>query len=396
MILNDSNINIGAQTATKRLVSIDLLRGLVMLLMALDHVRSFFSNPGFSALDINQSNLPLFFTRWVTHLCAPSFVFLAGIGVYLSLQRGKNRKELTYFLLTRGVWLIFLDLTLVSFAWTFAPGVLVLGVLWAIGCSMIILAALIHLPLRSVLIVGILLIAGHNLFDNIQAESINNLPWLWSFLHERKMFMLFPGIRLILGYPLIPWVGVMAVGFGWGKVFSKAKRTRLLWLRNTGLSLILSFILLRGINIYGDPQPWSFQSNSTKTFLSFIDCEKYPPSLLYLLITLGIALLILYLFEVKRFRYLQPLITFGRVPLFFYLIHLWLIHLTAILLSFPKYGLKAVFLPYLNKSSMPADYGYNLLHVYMIFLVIIIVLYPVCNWFGNYKYRHKYWWLKYF
>lgn len=396
MTFNDSITNLEAQTATKRLVSIDLLRGLVMLLMALDHVRSFFSNPGFDALDISQSNLPLFFTRWVTHLCAPSFVFLAGIGVYLSLQRGKNRQELTYFLLTRGVWLIFLDLTVVSFSWIFAPGIFILGVLWVIGWSMIVLAALIHLPVRSVVIVGILLIAGHNLFDGISAENLGYLDWLWSFLHERNMFMPFPGILLIIGYPLVPWVGVMAVGYGWGQVFSKTKKQRLSWLLNVGLGLILSFILLRGINIYGDPQPWSWKSNLTKTFLSFIDCEKYPPSLLYLLITLGMALLILYVFEVKKFRFLKPLITFGRVPLLFYLIHLWLIHVTAIVLSLPKYGLKAVFLPYLNKSAMPTEYGYNLLHVYMIWLVIIIVIYPICNWFCNYKSSYEYWWLKYF
>ena len=395
MILNNSTTNTKAESITKRLVSIDLLRGLVMLFMALDHVRGFFSNPGFDPLDINQSNLPLFFTRWVTHLCAPSFIFIAGIAAYLSLKRRKSKKELSKFLLIRGVWLIFLELTVISFAWTFAPGVFFMGVLWAIGWSMIFLAALIHLPIRRIAIIGIMLIVGHNLFDGFQAENAGSLNWLWSFLHERKMFMPFPGIRFFLAYPLIPWVGVMAIGYAFGKVFSFEKNQRLRLLRNLGFGLIFSFFVIRSINIYGDPQPWSFQSNLTKTFLSFIDCHKYPPSLMYLLITLGIALLMLYIFEIKRFRFLQPLMILGRVPLFFYIIHIWLIHLAAIVLSLPKYGLTAVILPYLNKSAMPANYGYNLHHVYIIWLILIMILYPICNWFANYKSQHKYWWLNY-
>jgi len=365
MTLDDSTPNTKAQPITKRLVSIDLLRGLVMVLMALDHVRIFFSNPGFHPLDINQSNLPFFFTRWVTHLCAPSFIFLAGIAAYLSLKRRNSPKELSKFLVIRGLWLIILDLTIISWAWTFYPGFFVMGVLWAIGWSMIILAALIHLPIRSIAIIGIILIAGHNLLDGIQADNFGNLTWLWSFLHERKMFMPSPGIRFFIGYPIIPWVGVMAIGYAFGKVVSFEKHQRIRWLRNLGFGLILSFLVIRGMNFYGDPKPWSFQSNFTKTLFSFIDCQKYPPSLLYLLITIGLALLILYGFEIKRFRFLKPLIRFGRVPLFFYIIHLWVIHLAAIVLSLPKYGITAVILPYLNKSSMPVNYGYSLPHVYL-------------------------------
>ena len=218
---------------------------------------------------------------------------------------------------------------------------------------MIFLAALIHIPIRSIAIIGIMLIVGHNLFDGFQSENAGSLNWLWSFLHERKMFMPFPGIRFFLVYPLIPWVGVIAIGYAFGKVFSFEKNQRLRLLRNLGFGLILSFFVIRRINIYGDPQPWSFQSNLTKTLLSFIDCHKYPPSLMYLLITLGIALLMLYVFEIKRFRFLQPLRIFGQVPLFFYIIHIWLIHLAAIVLSLPKYGLTAVILPYLNTSAMP-------------------------------------------
>jgi uncharacterized membrane protein len=380
---------------TKRLPSIDLLRGLVMILMTLDHTRDFFSNVGFNPLDINQSNLALFLTRWITHLCATSFIFLAGIAAFLSLKRGNTKPQLARFLLIRGLWLIFLELTVVSLAWTFYPGFFMAGVLWAIGWSMIALALLVRFPISSIAIFGITLIIGHNLFDSIQAEQLGNFDWIWSFLHERNIFSPLPGIRFFLAYPIIPWIGVMACGYAFGKVFTKTETQRLLWLRNLGLGLICSFVVIRGINVYGDSQPWSVQSTWGKTVLSFINCQKYPPSLLYLLITLGLALLILYVFERKRFPILNPLLTFGRVPLFFYLIHLWLIHFAAVLLALPKYGLKAIALPFLLSSKMPDDYGYDLHHVYIIWIIMLIILYPLCNWFTNYKSKHNYWWLKF-
>ncbi|NER24553.1 MAG: DUF1624 domain-containing protein [Symploca sp. SIO1C2] len=393
--MEDSTYNIKTTSRTKRLVSIDLLRGLVMVLMALDHVSGFFSNPGFNPLDLEQSNVPLFFTRWVTHLCAPSFILLAGIAAYLSLQRRSNKKELSKFLLIRGVWLIFLDLTIVSLAWIFSPITFILGVLWVIGWSMMILAVLIQFPVRSIAIIGMTLIIGHNLFDGVQAENTGIWHWFWSFLHEPNMFMPFPEIRFLLAYPLIPWVGVMAVGYTLGQVFTFEKNRRLPWLRNLGFALFGSFLVIRGINIYGDPQPWSVQSNLFKTVLSFLNCQKYPPSLTYLLITLSLALLLLYVFDLRSWRLLHPLITFGQVPLFFYLIHLWVIHFAAIILALPKYGLTAVALPFISKSAMPENYGYSLHHVYIIWLIIVMLLYALCNWFANYKSQHKYWWLNF-
>jgi uncharacterized membrane protein len=393
--ISTNQLKTNDQVKIKRLISIDLLRGLVMVLMTLDHTRDFFANVDFNPLDINQTNIPLFFTRWVTHLCAPSFIFLAGLAAFLSLQRGKTKPQLARFLLIRGFWLIFLELTVVSLAWTFYPGVFMAGVLWAIGWSMIVLALLVQFPINSIAILGITLIVGHNLFDSIQAEQLGNFDWIWSFLHERKIFSPLPGIRFFLAYPLIPWVGVMASGYAFGNIISKTKAERLRWLRNLSLGLICSFVVIRGINIYGDSQPWSVQSTLVKTVLSFINCQKYPPSLLYLLITLGLAFLILYVFESQRLPILNPLLVFGRVPLFFYLIHLWLIHFAAIFMALPKYGLKAIALPFLLSSKMPDDYGYSLHYVYVFWVIMLIILYPLCNWFTNYKSQHNYWWLKF-
>ncbi|MGH7999754.1 MAG: DUF1624 domain-containing protein [Brasilonema sp.] len=382
---------------SKRLISIDLLRGLVMVLMALDHVRLFFLNAGFSPTDLTKTNIPLFFTRWVTHLCAPSFVFLAGVAAYLALQRRQNKKEFSRFLLIRGLWLVLLELTVVRFGWIFDPtfSFFAAGVLWAIGWSMVVLAVLIHLPIRAVATIGILLIVGHNLFDSVQAEQLGRWGWLWTVLHQPKTLTPFPGKSWIISYPLIPWIGVMAAGYAFGTVFTLEKSQRRKLLKRLGLGLILAFIILRAINIYGDPKPWSVQPSFSFTLLSFINCHKYPPSLLFLLMTLGSAILLLYVFESQRFSFLKPLALFGRVPLFFYIVHLWLIHIAAILLALPRYGLKAIFLPYIASSLMPADYGYNLPMIYNFWIIIVVLIYPICLWFANYKAKHQSWWLNY-
>ncbi|NJM72403.1 MAG: DUF1624 domain-containing protein [Scytonema sp. RU_4_4] len=383
---------------TKRLISIDLLRGLVMVLMALDHVRLFFLNAGFSPTDLTKTNIPLFFTRWVTHLCAPSFVFLAGVATYLALQRRQNKKEFSRFLLIRGLWLVLLELTVVRFGWIFDPtfSFFAAGVLWAIGWSMVILAVLIHLPIRAVATIGILLIVGHNLFDSVQAEQLGRWGWLWTILHQPKTLTPFPGKSFIIAYPLIPWIGVMGAGYAFGTVFTLEKSQRRKLLKRLGLGLILAFIILRAINIYGDPKPWSVQPSFSFTLLSFINCHKYPPSLLFLLMTLGSAILLLYVFESQRFSFLKPLALFGRVPLFFYIVHLWLIHIVAILLALPHYGLKAIFLTYIVSNLMPTDYGYNLPMIFGLWIIIVVLLYPICLWFANYKAKHQSWWLNYF
>ena len=317
------------QPAAKRIASVDLLRGLVMVLMTLDHVRAFFSNAQFSPLDLTQTTLPLFLTRWVTHLCAPSFVFLAGVSAYFSLRRRNSKGQLARHLLTRGLWLLILELTIVNLAWTFDPtfSFFFTGVLWAIGWSMIVLAALIQLPTVSIGAIGLFVMVFHNLLDPIQADQLGDWNWLWAVLHQRQMFTLFQERQFFLGYPLIPWIGVMAAGYAFGSVFELPHSQRQPLLRRLGGGLIVAFVVLRMLNLYGDPNPWSVQSNFLYTLLSFINCHKYPPSLLFLLMTLGPAILLLELFERRKFKLLKPLVLFGQVPLFFYVVHLLLIHL---------------------------------------------------------------------
>ncbi len=388
--LSDSNASF-----TKRIASIDLLRGLVIILMALDHTRIFFTNVTFNPLTIEQTNLPLYLTRWITHICATSFIFLAGVSIYLALKRGKNRKTMGHFLLLRGLWLIILELTIIKFAWLFSPDFFLAGVIWVIGWSMIILAFVIKLPTRIIGILAIFMILGHNILDSISADSWENFSFFWSFLHERKLFTTQGNIQFFLVYPLVPWVGVMALGYVFGPVFTWQPEKRFSFLKKTSLFLLISFLVLRGLNIYGDPKPWSQQSTLLKTFFSFWDCYKYPPSLLYLLITLSITLILLYLFERYPSAIFYPLKIFGQVPLFFYILHLWLIHLAAIVFALPKYGYQAVTIPYFIGSLKPENYGYDLHHVYLFWILILAILYPSCYWFNQYKAKHKFWWLKF-
>jgi uncharacterized membrane protein len=385
----------------QRLDSVDLLRGLVMVIMALDHVRDYFHSDAllFDPTDLSKTNVALFFTRWVTHFCAPVFVFLAGTGAFLSASRGKTRAELSRFLLTRGLWLILLELTVVKLGWSFSFDTqFVVQVIWAIGVSMIVLALLVHLPVWAITGFGVLMIATHNLFDPVQARSLGAFSGLWATLHSRELTETYGGIHVFTMYPLVPWIGVMAVGYGFGQLYLLERERRRRLMLRLGISLTLFFICLRAINIYGDPHPWTVQNSAVYTFLSFINCEKYPPSLLFLLMTLGPAIIALALFE--RFNrervtppLLQPLVVFGRVPLFFYIIHIPLIHALAIAFAFAKYGpaLGDAF----KSGRPPADYGYSLFVVYLIWVGVVLALYPVCRWFANVKRRRRDAWLSY-
>src|SRR5579871_4777095 len=314
-----------------RITSIDFLRGSIMIIMALDHVRDYLFSGSFlfDPLDLEKTNVPIFFTRWITHFCAPIFMLLAGTSAYIMGQK-KTKKELSVFLLKRGLWLIFLEMTVVNFGWNFNinfPMFLFITI-WTLGMCMIVLAGLIHLPKKLILAFCILLIAGHNLFDNTHVEG-NTLPAFgWALLHDQVPFFWHKEIFLV-GYPLVPWIGVMPLGYLLGEWYASgydvAKRRKSLMI--TGVAAIILFIVLRYINVYGDPVKWSEQKNALFTFLSFLNVNKYPPSLLYLLLTLGSALIFLSVTENLKSTVVKVVSVYGRVPMFYYLVHIYVIHL---------------------------------------------------------------------
>jgi uncharacterized membrane protein len=376
--------------ADVRIGSIDALRGLVIVLMALDHVRDYFSAARFDPLDLTQTSVALFLTRWITHFCAPTFVLLAGVSAHLISMRC-TRGELTRFLATRGAWLVILEVTVVNAAWnfnlTYQHGVF-LQVIWAIGVSMIVLAVLIHLPRPLIALFAIAMIAGHNLLDGVTPESFGEFAWLWSVLHVQS-----PIPVGFVSYPLIPWIAVMALGYVLGAVYEFDPARRRALLVRLGAGAFALFVVLRLANAYGDPQPWSVQASAAYTFLSFLNVEKYPPSLLYLLLTLGAGLLVLAAFDNARGALSRVLSTFGRVPLFFYVAHLALAHLAAGLVALAAgqgWGM-------LTDAFVfaPEGWGFGLPVVYLAWLFVLATLYPACRWYAEVRQRRTDWWLSY-
>lgn len=388
-----------------RLQSVDMLRGLVMAMMALDHVRDFFSNvQSFDPTDLAQTNASLFVTRWITHFCAPVFVFLAGTGAFLSTSRGKTTRALAGFLLTRGLWLVFLDLFVVhTIGWWFNVNYHLLygDVLWALGWSMVVIAGLVFLPMWSITTIGIAMVTLHNLFDAVPANSFGSFRWLWAILHSGDMLEPLTGVHFIPGYPLVPWIGVMAAGYGFGTLLLHPQGQRRRWLLGLGVGLTLVFIVLRATNLYGDQHAWATEGTGLFTFFSFINCAKYPPSLLYLLMTLGPAIIALALFERASTPLSVPFVILGRVPLFYYLLHLVVIHALAVAFAFARYGqaewmFRNPPLPVSNSVlPFPEGYGYGLVVVYAIWAGVVLSLYPACRWFANVKRRRREAWLSY-
>lgn len=390
--------------AATRIASIDLLRGLIMIIMALDHVRDYFHADAFlyDPTDLSKTSPALFFTRWITHFCAPLFMFLSGISAYISGER-KSKKELAGFLLKRGVWLILLELTVVHWAWYFnflGKGA-DLTVIWALGISMVFLAGLIYLPYWAIFTIGIVMVAGHNLLDNIHVPGNSWAGFGWAFLHEQRPFE-FNGFLLLVGYPIIPWVGVMALGYCLGKVFGKGypapQRKKLLL--TLGLGLIALFIIIRAINVYGDAHTWSTQASPVYTFLSFLNTTKYPPSLLYLLMTIGPALVFLSLFERTPGRLGEKVVIIGRVPMFYYILHLYLIHLLAMFAtSFSGHQWGDMILNnalWTGRVAQLEGYGFSLGITYLVWVLVVVLLYPLCKWYDQYKRSHRdQWWLSY-
>ncbi|MEO6719287.1 MAG: heparan-alpha-glucosaminide N-acetyltransferase domain-containing protein [Ferruginibacter sp.] len=387
-----------------RIESIDLLRGIVIVIMALDHVRDYFhaDNFLFDPTDLSHSNPAIFFTRWITHFCAPTFVFLAGTSAFLVGER-KTKRQLSVFLLTRGLWLMLLEITIVSFAWSFSPAFIFtrLQVIWVLGFSIVILSAVIHLPIRVILIVGVLILFFHNALDNIHVTENTFKGFVWAELHERKRFVI-DGYTIATSYPVLPWFGIMALGYCFGQLYQKGfdviKRKKIL-LTIGGIAIGL-FIILRGLNIYGDKDLWSPQNSLAMTVCSFLNTTKYPPSLLYTLMTLGVSIIFLALSERKLGWLGNRLIHFGRVPMFFYLLHLYLIHLlatVAIAISGrPWTDTIITFTPSAKDSPWLAGYGFSLLGTYLVWLFIVVMLYPICKWYDKYKQNNKdKWWLSY-
>jgi uncharacterized membrane protein len=367
-----------------RIVSIDILRGLVMAIMALDHTRDFFGTSGFNPRDVMEPTL--FLTRWVTHLCAPTFIFLAGLSAFL-YGRGRSTDELSRFLLIRGFWLILIDLTLIKFGWRFEVDLyrLTAGVIFVIGASMVALAAMVWLPRWAIAGVTLIMLAGHNLLDSVRAEELGEASWAWHILHELGLVPLGDGINLYVLYPLIPWVGVMAAGYLFGPVMQLEERARQRLLFGLGAAVTLGFIVLRATNLYGDPDPWTVQESWLSTVLSFLNCEKYPPSLLYLMMTLGPALMLLASFEHARGAFAGLLATFGQVPFFYYVVHIYLIHALAVATAFAVSG---------ALTSTPAI-GLSLPGIYFVWLLVLVLLYPICRWFAELKERGSGWWWSY-
>ena len=395
-------LSLTIRSKTNRIESIDLLRGVVMIIMALDHVRDYFHYDAFiySPTDLSQTNVVLFFTRWITHFCAPVFVFLAGISAYLYGVK-RSKKELSFFLLTRGIWLVLAELFIVVLFRTFNPSYtyLNLQVIWAIGISMIALSAIIYLNRYIILMIAVLLMAAHNCLDSIHVEGDTFLSILWSILHDPNHYT-FGRVNLYIRYPVMPWIGIMALGYYLGSLYTSEydPKKRIKKLLLLGMASIVLFILLRSGNWYGDAAFWSLQKNLIISLLSFLNVTKYPPSLLYILITLGPALVFLSYAE-KPLNALTTRITiFGRVPMFYYLAHILLIHiLAAVAALMTGYPEMIILNNGVNSISALKGYGFKLPTVYLIWIAHILILYPLCKWFDHYKrtYQSEHWWLNY-
>jgi uncharacterized membrane protein len=398
-----------------RIDSVDLLRGLVMVIMLLDHTRDFVHADAlrFEPTDMARTYPILFFTRWITHFCAPVFVFLAGTGAYFQIVRGKPKAELSRFLVTRGLWLIFLELTVVRIGsfWDFGFEFLgVMQVIWALGWCMIVLAALIHLRLRYIAAFGIAMIALHNLADGIRVAEWQGpgspvpsaIAKLWMVLHQGGAFPIagWPSPVIVMFYPLIPWLGVMAAGYAFGRVYDFPRDERRRMLLRWGIAITAAFVLLRLSNVYGNPVGWSVQNSAAMTVVSFLNNEKYPPSLLFLMMTLGPALIFLSLTEnlndggVKR-GLSAALITFGRVPMFFYLLQWPVAHSFGYFLSLVTNKPTELYFTENFSSDIPANHGFDLWVVYVCWIAGTLLLYPLCRWYAGVKARRRDWWLSY-
>jgi uncharacterized membrane protein len=377
-----------------RIESIDILRGIIMIIMALDHVRDFFSVATFDATDMSQTNPALFFTRWITHFCAPNFVFLSGISISLYAQKSLSRKQVSIFLFTRGLWLVVIEIVVISFLLVWSYQIIFLQVIWAIGFSMILLAGLIWLPRPVLFVLAFAMITLHQLIPDAPTITAQNL--LGGLIHHTSFFFqATPSI--FVAYTIVPWVGVMLAGYLIGPWFRKPVDAQKKYLRYSGIGLLIVFVILRLINLYGDPARWSVQERGPVfTFLSFLNVSKYPPSLLFLCLTIGTGLLVLsFMTTVKTKAVLAFFRMYGSVPFFYYVLHLLFIALGCYVWTLVMFG-KSFNVPFSDAASRPADYSPSLLRTYVFWIILIAILYFPCRWFSNYRKTHRQWWLSYF
>jgi uncharacterized membrane protein len=390
-----------------RLVSVDVLRGLVMVLMALDHTRDFLTYVRTPPDDLAHTYGILFFTRLLTHYCAPVFAFLAGTGAFLSTRRGKSISQLSRFFLTRGLWLVLLELTVVDFAWGFVPWAHA-GVIWILGWSMVTMALIVRLPLRWIAVLGLGMVATHNLLDRINPASFGKFYWAWELLHSPGRIPITAHFSFSVRYVLIPWVGVMATGFAFGSLLLRPDRRK--WILTLGNSATALFFVLRGINLYGNgiaglpfgyPRsagPWSAQPTLSLTLISFFNTLKYPPSLDYLLMTLGPSLVLLGLLDgATAVRGLSRiLMVYGRVPLFYYVLHIYLLNCMAMLISLAFHQPVWHGTVIADFAQRPLGYGHGLPFIYAMWILAVAILYLPCRWFMELRSRHRDWnWLSY-
>ena len=390
-------------TVKRRIESIDILRGIVMIIMALDHSRDYFHFAD-APLDLSTTTTFLFFTRWITHYCAPIFVFLSGTSIYLQGLR-KSKKALQSFLIKRGAWLIFVEAVIITFAWTFNPNYnfIIFQVIWAIGISMVVLGLLIRLPYNFIFALGIIIVFGHNLLDIPEAAAGFKAGFWWDLFHH-GFFAIYPITKnhnLILLYPFVPWAGLMMLGYCTGIFFSSKFTSiqRRNILKRLGIAVILFFIVLRFLNFYGNPEPWSVQKSGWFTVLSFINVHKYPPSLLYMCMTIGPALLLLSLLEKVKNGFTEKVRIYGRVPFFYYVLHIYLLHLISAIV-YLAHGHSIAQATTFGQGPpfyfLAANDGYSLFIVYLVWISVVVALYPLCKWFNNYKTNHREkWWLGY-
>jgi uncharacterized membrane protein len=398
------------QAPRARVQALDILRGLVMVVMTLDHARDYVhaAAMAFPPEDLTRTSAAIFLTRWVTHFCAPVFMLLAGAGAFLRVERGgtpstllrPGQADLSRFLFTRGLWLVVLEFTVVraGFFFDVSGSPFILLVFWALGMSMIALSGLVHLRYRALLAVSLAMIAFHNLLDGVAPDRFGSFGWLWRILHVQGLLTARP--PSIVAYPLVPWIGVMAAGYCFGRVYRLPPDRRRRLLLQLGLAMTAAFLVIRGLNMYGDPRPWSGQGRPLMTVLSFLNTTKYPPSLSFLLMTLGPSMLFLAWADRLRLGERHPLVVFGRVPLFYFVLHIPLVHAVAIVLTWLRYGAAPfVFLPPPTlgtpREMFPPDYGWDLWVAYAVTAAAVAALYPVCLFFARLKATRGSWWLSY-